>query len=168
MFDQGSFFSDSNSSLGRNTAPGEYSLQSLHVQDRGVFELHSSEKELTSVLSLYNLTVRVLNYNDYQRLHKIECYIHILRYSRLHSTVEICHLIHFASNETEKCPSIDIFSIDFTSDAPSVLLLKLRQCYVITGSFKVEKCLLSQQMSTRRSKWWPKKLPPHRRYGAFQ
>ena len=102
------------------------------------------------------------------RLHKIECCIRILRYSRLHSTVEICHLIHFASNETEKCPSIDIFSIDFTSDAPSVLLLKLRQCYVITGSFKVEKCLLSQQMSTRRSKWWPKKLPPHRRNGAFQ
>ena len=60
MFDHGSFFSDSNSSLGRHTPPGQYSLQSLHVQDRGVFELHSSDKDLTSVLSLFNLTVRLL------------------------------------------------------------------------------------------------------------
>ena len=60
VFDHGSFFSDSNSSLGRHTAPGQYSLQSLHVQDRGVFELHSSDKDLTSVLSLFNLTVSLL------------------------------------------------------------------------------------------------------------
>ena len=58
VFDHGSFFADSNSSLGNDTAPGEYSLRSLHVQDRGVFELHSSKKDTASVLSLYNLTVR--------------------------------------------------------------------------------------------------------------
>ena len=58
VFDHGSFFADSNSSLGNDTAPGEYSLSSLHVQDRGVFELHSSKKDRASVLSLYNLTVR--------------------------------------------------------------------------------------------------------------
>ena len=58
MFDQGTFYGDSNSSLGRDTAPGEHSVKSLHVQDRGVFELHSSDKELTSRLSLTNLTVR--------------------------------------------------------------------------------------------------------------
>ena len=61
MFDHGSFYSDSNSSLGRDTAPGEYSVQSLHVQDRGDFELHSFDKELTSQLSLINLTVRILS-----------------------------------------------------------------------------------------------------------
>lgn len=60
VFDFGSFFSDSNSSLGRDTDPGQYSLQSLHVQDRGVFELHSSDKDLTSQLSITNLTVRKL------------------------------------------------------------------------------------------------------------
>lgn len=62
VFDHGSFFADSNSSLGTDTAPGEYSLQSLHVQDRGVFELHSSKKDTASVLSLYNLTVRILQF----------------------------------------------------------------------------------------------------------
>ena len=60
MFDHGSFYSDANSSLGRNEHPGQFSLQSLHVQDRGVFELHSSDKDLTSQLSLTNLTVSKL------------------------------------------------------------------------------------------------------------
>lgn len=60
VFDQGSFFSDSNSSLGRDTDAGQYSLQSLNVQDRGLFELHSSDKDLTSQLSITNLTVRKL------------------------------------------------------------------------------------------------------------
>ena len=60
VFDHGSFYSDANSSLGRDEHPGQFSLQSLHVQDRGVFELHSSNKDLTSQLSLTNLTVRKL------------------------------------------------------------------------------------------------------------
>lgn len=39
------------------TVPGQYLVKSLHVQDRGVFELHSTDKKLTSRLSLTNLTV---------------------------------------------------------------------------------------------------------------
>ena len=62
MLDHGSFYSDSNSSLGRDTSPGEYSVQSLHVQDRGVFELNSFDKKLISQLSLTNLTVKKIIY----------------------------------------------------------------------------------------------------------
>ena len=62
MFDHGSFYSDSNSSLGRDTSPGEHSVQSLHVQDRGVFELNSFDKKLISQLSLTNLTVKKIFY----------------------------------------------------------------------------------------------------------
>lgn len=57
MFDHGTFYGDSNSSLGKDTVPGQYLVKSLHVQDRGVFELHSTDKKLTSRLSLTNLTV---------------------------------------------------------------------------------------------------------------
>ena len=60
MFEHGSFYSDANSSLGRDEHSGQFTLQSLQVQDRGVFELHSSDKDLTSQLSLTNLTVRKL------------------------------------------------------------------------------------------------------------
>lgn len=57
MFDHGTFYGDSNSSLGKDTVPGQYLVKSLHVQDRGVFELHSTDKKSTSRLSLTNLTV---------------------------------------------------------------------------------------------------------------
>ena len=57
MYDGGSFYSDSNSSLGNTTSPGEYSLKWLHVQDRGTFELHSFDKNANSQISVTNLSV---------------------------------------------------------------------------------------------------------------
>ena len=58
MFDGGSFYSDSDSSLGKETAPGQHAVQALHVQDRGVFEFYSFNKDSVSRLTLTNLTVR--------------------------------------------------------------------------------------------------------------
>ena len=57
MFDGGSLYSDSNSSLGNATTAGEYSLKWLHVQDGGTFELHSSQKDLASCIAVTNLSV---------------------------------------------------------------------------------------------------------------
>ena len=93
VFDHGSFFADSNSSLGNDTAPGEYSLSSLHVQDRGVFELHSSKKDRASVLSLYNLTVR--SFSITLLSHKITLKPHDL--SGSHIELELVALFFFLS-----------------------------------------------------------------------
>lgn len=57
MYDGGSFFCDSNSSIGNSTLPGEFKLRSLHVQYDGTIELHSFNKNLNTHLSVTNLTV---------------------------------------------------------------------------------------------------------------
>lgn len=57
VYDDGSFYSDSNSSLGLNTEAGEYEMKSLHVQSGGTFELFSIDKQLNSRLTTTNLTV---------------------------------------------------------------------------------------------------------------
>lgn len=58
VYDGGSFYSDSNSSLGQNTSAGEYEVKTLHVQNEGTFELFSNDKQLNSRLTTTNLTVR--------------------------------------------------------------------------------------------------------------
>ena len=63
VLDGGSFFSDSNSSIGGDSLPGQYKLKSLHVQNKGTFELHAYDLSINSQLTLTNLTVRIYQRN---------------------------------------------------------------------------------------------------------
>lgn len=60
VFDGGSFYCDSNSSIGNHTLPGEYELGTIHVQDRGTLELYTSDKKLNTRVAVRNFTVSSL------------------------------------------------------------------------------------------------------------
>ncbi|XP_070535283.1 uncharacterized protein [Ptychodera flava] len=57
VFDDGYVSFDTNSSLGNHSNIGELELKSLHVQDRGTFELISYTKHIDMSIKLTNLTV---------------------------------------------------------------------------------------------------------------
>ena len=59
VFDGGYVYIDTNGSMGADSMPGEIQLASVHVQDRGTFELFSYDKHVGMEMNLTNLTVSV-------------------------------------------------------------------------------------------------------------
>ena len=57
MFDDGEVHLDTNASLGESQDPQELHLETLHVQDRGILELHAYDKENGFNLAATNITV---------------------------------------------------------------------------------------------------------------
>ncbi|XP_033640829.1 uncharacterized protein LOC117301055 [Asterias rubens] len=57
VFDGGYVYIDTNGSMGADSMPGEIQLASVHVQDRGTFELFSYDKHVGMEMNLTNLTV---------------------------------------------------------------------------------------------------------------
>ena len=56
MFDEGSVTVDTNGSIGMTT-PARVSLNSLHVQDKGTFQMDSYTKDNMFIMDSTNVTV---------------------------------------------------------------------------------------------------------------
>ena len=57
VFDDGEVHLDSNASLGETDVKREVLVETLHVQDRGTFELHTANRSLEFKLEATNITV---------------------------------------------------------------------------------------------------------------